>query len=217
MSEEVHAVGMVLMSAPYGEYDRRVVLLTKERGKITAFARGARRPTSALLAACRTFHFGDFTLYEVRSAYTLAGAHIRNYFRKVTEDLENSFYGAYFMELAAYYGRENLDASDMLNLLYVTLRALEKGEMSRALIRCTYEIRMLVINGEYPQDTSEDERLLPAARRALHHIFTVPVQKLYSFTVSEEVLTQLQQLNAPILKRTVDRRMKSLEVLESIL
>ena len=43
MRDEVVLQGIVLAMSLVGEYDRRLVILTKERGRITAFARGVRK------------------------------------------------------------------------------------------------------------------------------------------------------------------------------
>lgn len=217
MSQGIDLTGMVLAAAPSGEYDKRVVLLTKERGKITAFARGARRQNSMLLAAASPFSFGTFVLYEGRSAYTLVQADITNYFAGLKEELEGAYYGFYFMEFADYYGQENLDASLMLNLLYASLRALENKKLPNRLVRYVYEIKLMVINGEFPQDVIYDTSLLESTRFAIQYVIQAPMQKLYTFLVKEEVLTQLERLQDRIREKYIDRRFKSLEILETML
>lgn len=144
-------MGMVLSTMPVGDYDRRVVLLTKEYGKISAFAKGARRPNSALLACSQPFSFGNFTLIQGRSSYNMASAEISNYFTDLREDLDAVALGMYFCEFADYYGRENMESMGMLKLLYQSLRALSKKSLSHPLIRHIFEQKIMAVNGEGPQ------------------------------------------------------------------
>ena len=90
--------GIIIKAEPIGEYDRRVVLLTKERGKISAFARGARKPGNRLMAPTNPFSFGQFTLYTGRNSYNLSDAEITNYFEELRQDFVGAYYGFYFLE-----------------------------------------------------------------------------------------------------------------------
>ena len=208
--------GMVLRASPSGEYDRRIVLLTQERGKITAFARGARRPGNALSAATVPFAFGTFRLYEGRSAYTCVSAQISEYFQALKTDYIGACFGAYFMEFADYYSQENLEAGDTLNLLYVSLLALEKASIPDERVRYAFEVRLMVQGGEFPTDVTQDESLMVSARQAFYHMITAPLTKLFSFEVSPDVMREIRIKLDVLLKRLIDRSFHSLEVLEEL-
>lgn len=245
MGQNLVLTGMVLSVIPIGDYDKRITLLTKERGKITAFARGARRPNSQLLAATNPFSFGQFELYEGRSTYTLAKAEITNYFRGLTEDLEAAYYGFYFLEFADYYAVENGNEVELLKLLYQSLRALESESFLNPLVRCIYELKVLTINGEYPnvfscrkckkeealtwfstkyagtlcEECGKTEGVVPIDTSTLYtmqYIITSRIEKLYTFQVSPKVLSSLERILKSYLDTYIDRKFKSLKILEEM-
>ena len=246
MRDAVTLTGIVLSSAPSGEYDKRVVILTKERGKITAFARGARRPNSALLASTGVFAFGSFLLYEGRDAYSLVQANISNYFSELMSDFGGAYYGMYFCELADYYTKENNDELFIMKLLYQSLRALSKKSLNRELVRYIYELKLFTYAGEYPEvfrcvscgnekelkyfslfhtgvlcqeckGKAKDGLILnPSTVYTLQYVVGTEVERLYTFTVSEEVLAELRMIMDRWRERFLEKRMKSLEILESV-
>ncbi len=215
MQEFTEITGMILKAEPIGEYDRRVVILTKEKGKISAFAKGARKQNSRLLAATNPFSFGCFKLYVGRSSYNLIDAEISNYFEGLRFDFEGAYYGMYFLEIADYYTRENNDDKELLKLLYQSLRALMHEKLPNRLVRYIFEMKAMVLSGEFPgmpEDTVYEE----SVRYAVHYIMTSSVEKLYTFTVTDNVLAQLKEIADDYRMRYMDKTFKSLEIVDNL-
>ena len=249
MSDLITVQGVVLSAMPIGEYDKRIVLLTRERGKISAFAKGARRMNSPFMAAANPFVFGAFTLYEGRSSYNLNQVSVTHHFVELAGMQPGIYYGYYFLELADYFGREGTDEREMMNLLYVTVKALLNPRIDDRLVRCVYELRTMAVQGLCPQisdcsscgcEMSEENpaffsqeehgvlcavcarsvrdavRISGAALYAMSFIIHAPMGKLYTFTVKEEVLAQLECHIHRYTAFNTDKRFKSLDILDAM-
>lgn len=215
MQDYTELTGMILKAEPIGEYDRRVVILTKEKGKISAFARGARRQGSRLLAATNPFSFGSFKLYAGKSSYNLMEADISNYFEGLRTDFEGAYYGIYFLEVMDYYTRENNEDKEMLKLLYQSLKALMHEKIPNDLVRYIFEIKAMVLSGEFPGMPREG-KYEESTRYAVNYIMESSIEKLYTFTVADSVLTELAWIADEYRKRFVDKKFKSLEILDAM-
>jgi len=254
MVEQITVTGMVISAMPVGDYDKRLVLITKERGKITVFAKGARRQNNRFVAGSQPFSFGQFSVYPGKEAYNLVNMEITEYFDAISKDLDCMYYGFYFLELAGAFTYENTEGRDTLRLLYSTLKALVKSSETAGnqevnvpykLIRRVFELKLLAVNGQYPDvfkchhcGSSEDlvamDMTLPGvvcrecARGDMYiyyntstfytmqYIISSPVNKLYNFKVTGQVLEEFSCIMDKLMKMYVSKPLKSIEILDMI-
>lgn len=245
MRDKTELTGIVLSSAVVGDYDKRLVILTRERGKITAFAKGARKPNSPYLGISEPFNFGTFTLLEGFDAYRLVGAEIKDYFPDVKNDIEGICYGTYFCDVLEYLSVEGVGDVNMLNLLYISLKALTKNEIPNRLVRRIFELKVLVYDGEAmetftcvkcnKQDLAafylsgnglvckhcakqlqSPYYLSESAVYTLQYIISAAPNKLYTFQVSEEVLEEVEHVMEQYFSVHVTKKFNSLGILNSL-
>lgn len=245
MREKIELTGIVLSSMVVGDYDKRLVILTKERGKIIAFAKGARKSNSPYLGMSEPFNCGTFTLLEGFDAYRLVGAEIKEYFLNIKNNIESICYGTYFCDVLEYLCVEGIGDVQVLNLLYISLKALMKDEVPNPLVRRIFELRILALDGEALSaftcvkcneknlfafylkgnglickdcfhELSLGKELLESSIYTLQYILSSPLNKLYCFKVTDEVFQEIDKVIDQYFKQHISRKFNSLTILDSL-
>ena len=245
MRDKVELTGIVLSSTLFGDYDKRLVILTKERGKITAFAKGARKPNSPYLGISEPFNFGTFTLMESYDAYRLLGADIKEYFLDVKNDIEAICYGTYFCDILEYLCVEGIGDTNVMNLIYVTLKVLQEKRIPMPLVRRIFELKMLALDGEAMVAFScaccdkkglaafslrqnglvceacgrlqaDSVKLSESAVYTIQYILSSPIKQLYHFQITGEVQKELDAVIGSYFDQHIPKKFKSLEILTSL-
>lgn len=213
MRDAAQVTGIVLKTMPVGEYDKVLTVLTKERGKISGFVRGARKQNNRLMAASDLFVFGRFMLYEGRSSYTIADIEVLDYFASLHRDPQLACLGMYFLELADYYTRENNDEYEFMVLLFRALQQLTAKDPDTAFIRAVYECKAMIVSGEFP-GVPNVMRVSDATMAAVQFLQGCQAKDAFKFRLEKEALSELIEVASADLKKIVHHQFKSLAFLD---
>lgn len=201
--------GIIIKETDYNEYDKLLTILTREKGKISAYAFNVRRSNSKNIGKVKLFALGTFELRENNESYTLENIIIKDDFLDLAKDYENVCYASYFIELADYFSYENIESEDVIDLLYFALKSLIKGVIDKKLIRRVYELKLLKYQGEYKDSDSlldKNETL----KYTWDFVINSMPQKLFTFKLSDEAFKKFSDEVELEMRDKVNKKFKSL-------
>ncbi|MBO5328139.1 MAG: DNA repair protein RecO, partial [Clostridia bacterium] len=88
---EVKTEAIVLKAVDYKDNDKLLTLFSPTLGKITAGARGVKKPTAKLAFATQPFCFAEYVLAEKGGRYTVTSAYLHESFFALREDVTRYF------------------------------------------------------------------------------------------------------------------------------
>ena len=238
--------GIVIKSSVTGEADRIVWVLTRSRGIIRAFAKGARGTKSRLHGATSLFAFCTFMFTEKNNVYNINEAEIKEVFFDLRKSMETLTLAQYFCEVISKAIPENSDEDIYLRLLLNSLHFLSKGAKHELLIKSVFELRLAASAGFMPSLVACDicgefitdimyfdcqtgllycegcghgkmlPRLPSSVVSAMRHICFSDFSKIFSFELSEENLTVLNRMTETYLKGVIGQDFRLLKYYNDI-
>ncbi len=202
-----NATSLVLHRLDLGEADRILTLFTREKGKVSAIAKGARRAASRLSGATELFIQARVQLGVGRSLDVISQCEIQQTFAPLRMDLQRLARATYFCELLDRFtgDRDEASSQELFDLTVGALLLLQRaGDYPDAVVHA-YELQLLGAAGYAPVLDRCVACGAPLAARgagfspALGGI-VCPADRARahdSVPLSPEAVTTLQQLQAP--------------------
>lgn len=143
--------GLIIREAPMGDKDKRLVMLTREMGKISLIAKGALSPKSKWGAATQLFCYGDYILSKGQTFYYIKEVQLIESFFPIRQSLERLAYSTLMVEVAETLILDGQENQNLMRLLLRGLMAQSKAEEGKeSLAADAFIWRALAENGFYP-------------------------------------------------------------------
>ena len=144
--------GIVIRKVNFGEADRILTIMTADRGKIRAIAKGVRRPRAKLAGWLDMFAYNEFQLAEGRNLDIVVSANkVQSGFAKATPDLRQTGLMYYVCELVDKLLEETHEVAGVFPLFEETLSAIADKAVPLEIAKTYFEIRLLTILGFAPE------------------------------------------------------------------
>ncbi|HHV62027.1 MAG TPA: DNA repair protein RecO [Firmicutes bacterium] len=141
--------GIVLRNRDLGEADRIVTVYTRERGKVRAVAKGARRPRSRFVGSTLVFTYADFLIFKGKGLDNISQVSIIEPFSRLRSDLVSMAYASYMAELVDISTEED-EKNDSIFLLLLTAFQVLPELPDPEMLRFAFEARLMTYLGYKP-------------------------------------------------------------------
>jgi DNA repair protein RecO (recombination protein O) len=144
---------LVVGSMRYGEADRILTLYTRERGRLSAIAKGVRRPKSRIGGRLEPFSLVRVVLYQGRTLYTVTGAETVRTFQGARDQLFRIEEGSRLLETVRRLFPEEERNTAAFNLLVRGVAHLSVAEDRPAAARVVLatRVKLLLAQGYLPE------------------------------------------------------------------
>ena len=140
-------LAIVLRRTDFGEADRIVNLLTPG-GKVSAMARGVRKPKSKLAGGIEFFALNEIVLIEGKSEMrTLSSARMREFFGEILKDFERTEFAYQAIKTVSWLC-EQIESDDFFEILLTVFRSLNNFEIDLSLTKKWFNLKMAEFSGD---------------------------------------------------------------------
>lgn len=217
--------GIIISEHNSGDFDKVLIILTPDLGKITCFAKNVRRPKSTFLAGTSLFAFSNIIVYKGAGSYKLNSCETIEVFYNLRIDLDKLNIATYITQLINNTTYENAQSYRILQLYLNTLYMISETEKEHNFIETVFKIRLMCLLGYTPivnkccicgtkeeiisfsfKDNGVKCNLCskldtgvveanPSTIQALRYIVYSEAKKIFNFEVSEQTLKELKMIS----------------------
>lgn len=239
--------GLIIRQHEFGEANRMLTVFCEDIGIVKVSAYGARNTKGRQAAALQVLTYSDFVFYKGTSdILSINAAETVDSFFSIRESIEKLSLCTYLSEITYTALDQHVPDNQLLHLFLNTLYLLAYKDISCKLAKTVYEIRLAAHSGYMPilnrckicgrEDglaffsyaggalcgncAAPSEQAVPISADCLHafyYILAADEKKVFSFRISEELLSELSVLSETYIQKQLDRSFQSLEYYKNII